>query len=87
MRQIGETVPRDGYYQIDVVWKDGFKHNIKCRGFNLKSMLDFQKSIFWIESYKYKQITEKLYNKETDNASNTTKEKSARGRKQKREYN
>lgn len=87
MRQIGETVPRDGYFQIDVVWKSGFKHSIKCRGFNLKSMLAVQESIFWIESYKYKQITEAQYNKGMIDESSTTKKESTRGRKQPRKGN
>ena len=73
---------RDNYYQIDVVWKDGFKHKINCRGYQLKSMLDFQASIFWIESYKYKEITQQQYNKAQAYDSDTTEKESPRGRKQ-----
>lgn len=73
---------RDNYYQIDVVWKDGFKHKINCRGYNLKSMLDFQASIFWIESYKYKEITEQQYNKAQAYDSYTTEKESSSSRKQ-----
>ena len=75
---------RDDYYQIDVKWKHGFKHTIYCRGYNLKSWLNFQDSIFWIETVTHKQITEKQYNKGmglTDGSETTTKE-STRGRKE-----
>ena len=46
----------DKYYEISVKWKSGFKHKIYCRGYNLKSWLAFQESIFWIESYDYKEV-------------------------------
>ena len=75
---------RDNYYQIDVAWTGGFKHKIYCRGYNLKSMLNFQESIFWIDKFTYKEITEQQYKKGTqyNDNSDTSKEKSVSGRKQ-----
>jgi hypothetical protein len=52
---------RDGYYFIDVTWKGGFKHTVACRGYNLRSMIKFQESIFWIEKIMYKEVTQKQY--------------------------
>ena len=52
---------RDGYYFIDVTWKSGFKHIVPCRGFNLKSELTFNQSLFWIESINYYEVTKEQY--------------------------
>ena len=54
-------IKRDDYIIIDITWKSGFKHSVPCRGFNLKSQIEFQKSIFWIESYSYRVVTKKEY--------------------------
>lgn len=54
---------RDGYYEITTVWKDGFTHTNGARGFQVSSMIKFSESLFWIESAKYKEITEKEYDK------------------------
>lgn len=56
---------RDGWYQIDVVWKTKFKHKIYCRGYQLKSQLAFNESLEWIKSSVYKEITEAQFNKLT----------------------
>ena len=56
---------RDSYYFIDVTWKSGFKHTVPCRGFRLKSELEFNKSIFWIESIEYYEVTQKQYEEKT----------------------
>lgn len=56
---------RDSYYFIDVTWKSGFKHTVPCRGFRLKSELEFNKSIFWIESIDYYEVTQKQYEEKT----------------------
>lgn len=71
----------DGYYRIEVKWVGGFKHNIYCRGYQLKSMMNFQKTIYWIESAEYKEITEQQFNKaQAYDDSDTTKEKSTGSR-------
>ena len=56
-------VNRDAYFLITVVWKDGMTHKIPCRGYNLKSWLDFQKSIEYIEKYSYAETTQKIHDK------------------------
>ena len=74
----------DGYYRIEVKWEGGFKHNIYCRGYQLKSMMNFQKTLNWIESAEYKEITQQQFNKGTsyNDDSDTSKEKSVSSRKQ-----
>ena len=52
---------RDKYYFIDVTWKGGFKHIVPCRGYNLKSQLAFNDSIFWIESHSHYEVTKEQY--------------------------
>lgn len=52
---------RDGYYLIDITWKTGFKHTVACRGYNLKSEITFNKSIFWIEDMSYREVTQEEY--------------------------
>lgn len=39
------TVEYDGYYLIDVVARNGFRLTIPSRGYNLKSWLNFEKSL------------------------------------------
>lgn len=56
---------RDGYYFIDVTWKSGFKHTVPCRGYNLKSEIAFNQSIFWIESIHYYEVTKEQYEAKT----------------------
>ena len=58
-------VPRDGYFLIDVEWTHGFKHVIACRGYNLKSWLDFQERLgkFNIKKVTYKEVTLKAWEK------------------------
>ena len=47
---------------MDVV-QDKFKFKIPARGFNLKSLLDFQKSLRSVKSVTYKKISKKEYDK------------------------
>jgi hypothetical protein len=54
-------VPADSYFFIDTKWKSGFSHTIPCRGFNLKSQLRFNESIFWIESSNWYEVTKEKY--------------------------
>lgn len=56
-------VPIDSYYLMKVKWKGGFTHDILCRGYNLKSWVDFQKSIEYVESFSYEEITKAAYEK------------------------
>ena len=41
----------------------GFKFKIPTKGYALKSLLDFQETLLYVEKYSYKEITEKEYNK------------------------
>lgn len=63
MIQTQNKVPYDAYYLMTVKWKGGITHSILCRGFNLKSWLDFQKSITWVDSYSYEEITKEEHDK------------------------
>ena len=55
------NVTRDDFVFIDITWKGGFKHTVPCRGYNFKSQIEFTKSIFWIEKFKWRIVTEKEY--------------------------
>jgi hypothetical protein len=52
-----EKVEYDGYYFIDVVAKGGYKMCVPARGFNLKSWLNFEKSLG--STCVYRTVTEK----------------------------
>jgi hypothetical protein len=39
----------------------GFKFKIPTKGYGLKSLLDFQKTLLYVEKYSFKEITEKEY--------------------------
>ena len=54
-------VKREDYVFIDVTWKGGFTHIVPCRGYNLKSQLDFNKSIFWIKEFTWRIVSQKEY--------------------------
>ena len=78
---------RDKYFFIDVIWKGGFKHIVPCRGFNLKSQLAFNDSIFWIESHSHYEVTKEQYEEylwgsgslaDTEKTTSTTTTKSRR---------
>ena len=56
-------VNKDAFFQIDVKMQGGFKFKIPTRGYGLKSLLDFQKTLLYVEKYSFKEITEKEYNK------------------------
>jgi len=47
---------------MDVV-QNQFKFKIPARGFNLRSLLDFQKSLRSVKSVTYKKISKKEYDK------------------------
>jgi len=54
-------VPSDSYFFIDTKWKGEFSHIVPCRGYNLKSQLRFNESIFWIESSHWYEVTKEQY--------------------------
>ena len=54
-------VPSDSYFFIDTKWKSDFSHIVPCRGYNLKSQLRFNESIFWIESSNWYEVTKEQY--------------------------
>jgi GMP synthase PP-ATPase subunit len=47
-----ETVKYDGYYFVDVVAKNGHKLTIPARGYNLRSWINFEKSLGSIVEYR-----------------------------------
>jgi hypothetical protein len=55
-------VPRDAYYLIDVTLRTDFKFKIASRGYNLKSWLDFQKTMD-VKKVTYNEVTLEEYNK------------------------
>ena len=56
-------VNKDAFFQIDVKMHGGFKFKIPTMGYGLKSLLEFQKTLLYVEKYSFKEITEKEYNK------------------------
>jgi hypothetical protein len=54
-------VNKNAFFQIDVKMKGGFKFKIPTQGHGLKSLLDFQKTLLYVEKYSFKEITEKDY--------------------------
>lgn len=60
---IADKVNRDAYFRIDVEMGD-FKHSIPARGYNLKSWLDFHKSLgHHVTKVSYKETSQKEYDK------------------------
>lgn len=57
------TVAYDAYFLLTCKWKSGFTHVVPCRGYNLKSQLQFTKSLTWIQEYSYTECTAEEYNK------------------------
>jgi hypothetical protein len=60
---MSDKILKDGYYQINVKMRDGFKFKVPTRGYNLKSMLEFEKSLDYVSDYSFKEITLKEYEK------------------------
>lgn len=59
---IQENITRDSYLLITVTWKGGFTHEVACRGYGLKSQLNFMKTIEYIDTCVYRECTEEFYN-------------------------
>ena len=51
----------DGFYLVDTVDRDGHKTSIPARGYNLKSWLNFEKSLSMNISVEYHQVIESVY--------------------------
>jgi hypothetical protein len=60
-----ERINKDGYYQINVKLEDGFRFKIPARGFNLKSLVEFEKSLDSVTEHSFKEITKKEFEKMT----------------------
>lgn len=58
---VKEKIDYDGYYFVDVVTKDGHKMTIPARGYNLRSWLNFEKSLGC--TTEYREVTEKEWMK------------------------
>jgi len=60
-----KKISRDGYYQISVLLEDGFKFKVPARGYNLKSLLEFEQSLDSVKEHSFKEITKKEFEKMT----------------------
>ena len=58
-------ITKDGYYQISVKLEDGFRFKIPARGYNLKSLLEFEQSLDSVKEHSFKEITKKEFEKMT----------------------
>lgn len=56
-----EPVEYDGYYFVDAVAKSGHKMTIPARGYNLKSWINFEKSLG--SAVEYRAVDEKTWMK------------------------
>lgn len=56
-----QSVEYDGYYFIDAVAKIGHKMTIPARGYNLRSWLNFEKSLG--SAVEFRQVTEEEWMK------------------------
>ena len=56
-----EPVEYDGYYFVDAVAKSGHKLTIPARGYNLRSWINFEKSLG--SAVEYRQVSEKVWMK------------------------
>ena len=60
---VNSTILADDYFQIDVIMGK-FRFKVPARGYNLKSMLNFQKSLHpHVTAYTYKKINKDVYDK------------------------
>ena len=55
-------VNKDAFFQIDVKMQGGFKFKIPTKGYGLKSLLDFQKTLLYVEKYSFKEIINICFN-------------------------
>lgn len=51
------------FYLITVKWMGGFTHKVPCMRFNLKSQIEFTKTLNYVEEFSYEQVSEEEYNK------------------------
>jgi hypothetical protein len=58
---VTESVEYDGYYFVDVVAKNGHKLTIPARGYNLRSWINFEKSLG--STVEYRAVDEKTWMK------------------------
>jgi len=54
---------KDSYVVIKVNWKHGFKHNLYCRGFQIKSYENDLKNISWVKNFEIEEMTEEKWTK------------------------
>lgn len=54
---------RNDYFEISVEMQDGFKFKVPARGYNLKSLLEFEQSLGCVKKYSHKQIDQAKYEK------------------------
>jgi hypothetical protein len=56
---IKEKIDYDGYYFVDAVAKSGHKMTIPARGYNLRSWINFEKSLG--STVEYRAVSEKVW--------------------------
>jgi len=60
-KPVKEKVEYDGYYRIDVKSANGHLTKIYCRGYKLKSWLNFEKGLSYNIECKHQQVSEQEY--------------------------
>ena len=55
------NIEKDDYIFMHVEWIGGFKHTVPCRGYNLKSQINFTKSLSYIKDFFYVVVTKEEY--------------------------
>lgn len=65
MTDAARKITKDGYYQINVKLDDGFSFKVPARGYNLKSLLEFEQSLEYVKEHSFKEITQKEFEKMT----------------------
>jgi hypothetical protein len=58
-----DPILKEDHFLIYVTWKHGFRHIWPCRGYDLKSILTFLRSLTSIDTFEHKKVSEKLYTK------------------------
>lgn len=56
-------VRSDAYFLITVKWIGGFTHKVPCRGYGLKSQIDFTKSLDWVEEFNWEECDQAEYDR------------------------
>ena len=56
-------VKSDAYFLLTIKWVGGFTHQVPCRGYSLKSQLDFTRSLTYVEEFTYAECDQAEYDR------------------------